>query len=407
MKFSDLRKNFPEEPAKPAARPEKKYEEKPVERKPDEIPEAAPVEEVKRFKQEAEPPVIEAAVQVPDDMRFSIKKEEKDASARSDLKEMEKEFREKAGVVYSRALSISKETFFALNRPYVEKFSEIDYAVRILYGEMKGNPFFPGMISYLTPSNYLYSHCVNTAIISMGAAIELNMPEEEVLKVGIAAFLHDIGMPDYSELSKLERKLNGNERELVKGHVASGLDKLEKIMDFERGAREITAAVISRHHERVDGSGYPDGLSGDGIDVYSGIVAAADVYEAMTHKRPWREAIEPPKVMKYFVGSMKELFPSRALKGVFSGLSMYPVGSLVSLSTGEIARVTVLNKKSFSRPVVKTLLDGEFNPMEEAYIDLMEYPLTDIEAEVEYSALAVKNPRFFSDFEISNFWVDW
>jgi len=245
------------------------------------------------------------------------------------------------------------------------------------------------------------------AIIGIGAAKSLNFSEDKIKHIGIAGLFHDIGMMEYIYLARKEEKLNSGEMDLIKNHVIKSVELLDKIMDFEPETKSFIADIISKTHERTDGSGYPLGISGDKLDVYSGIIAAADVYEAMTHIRPYRQDYELPSVIRSFIGEFKNLFPSNSLKGILSFLTMYPAGSLVKLSTGEIGIVEILNKRNFSRPVVKIVMDGDFNIVKNFYIDLTEYPLSNIDDIVNYEEISKKNNEFLVDFQMQNLWVDW
>lgn len=344
------------------------------------------------------------------EIRFSIKSEKKTAETESltvFIKDNRERLTERAKEVYGIAIDVSKELMGALYSPYFEKYYRIEYAVSKIYAEIKENPFFTGFVSYITPANYLYSHNVNTAIISMQCAHTLNYPAEKVIELGCAAFLHDIGVADMLDVIRQERRLSSEEMAVVREHSARGVEYLDKITDLEYDKKKIFARMIMETHERYDGSGYPYGLKGEELDEASCLLAIADTYEALSHKRNWREAYEPPVAMRFFLDQLKGGFHPRALKALISSLGMYPPNSLVKLSTGEIAMVVLPNKKNLTRPTVEIVMDSGFTEIGRSYLDLTEYPLTAIEGELLYGELASMNADFYSAFEMKYFWLDW
>ena len=127
----------------------------------------------------------------------------------------------------------------------------------------------------------------------------------------------------------------------------------------------------------------------------------------MTHPRPWREALEPPDVVKDLIEREGHGFNSAAVKNLISALSIYPPQSLVTLSTGEIARVIRLNKGSLTRPLVEILLNADFSQAGTQTLDLLEYPLTAIEAPLSLNEVNEHNPKFAAKLELARWWVTW
>jgi len=145
-----------------------------------------------------------------------------------------------------------------------------------------------------------------------------------------------------------------------------GLTKINKdgknvTEQFISGAYETLKEAIHQHHERMDGGGYPSGFKGNEINEYSKIIAVVDTYEAMTHHRPYREAMIPHNAIKEIIFSLKRSFDSKAIKALFNRVSIYPVGSFVKLNNGEIAKVISVTTNSFSilRPIVLVILDNQ------------------------------------------------
>ncbi|MGI6601322.1 MAG: HD-GYP domain-containing protein [Dethiobacteria bacterium] len=134
---------------------------------------------------------------------------------------------------------------------------------------------------------YTAGHQKRVAMIARAIAREISLPEDCIQGIWVASLIHDIGkirVP--SDILSKPGRITKAEFELIKEHPQTGYEVLSKI-DFPWPVAEI----VLQHHERMDGSGYPQGLKGDGILLASRIVGVADVVEAMTYHRPYREAL--------------------------------------------------------------------------------------------------------------------
>ena len=131
----------------------------------------------------------------------------------------------------------------------------------------------------------------------------------------------------------------------------------------------------------MDGSGYPDGKRGDEISDYAKIVAIAEVYEAITHSRPYRrEKIIPYQAVKTIVQKEKNSFAPEIIKVFLNSISPYPPGSFVLLNSGAIGRIISVNKSLPLRPVVEIFFDADGKPPEQPIrIDLAKAPVVNID----------------------------
>jgi hypothetical protein len=143
------------------------------------------------------------------------------------------------------------------------------------------------------------------------------------------------------------------------------------------------------------------------LDEISQIIALADCYEAMTHQRTYRSAIEEVAVIYDMLGKDKKLFHPRVLKGLVSFVSMYPPGSLVKLSNGNIARVIYINRDNILKPTVKVIMDSNFKDVEPFNFNLISDPLISINGYVSNDELKYKNSKFFREEELRWLWINW
>ncbi|HHU52283.1 MAG TPA: HD domain-containing protein [Firmicutes bacterium] len=206
--------------------------------------------------------------------------------------------------------------------------------------------------------DYLFSHCVNVSILSILIGEALGYPKEELNLIGTAALVHDLGMMKVpNKIWKKNGVLDAEEVNLIKNHPLYGVEMLK---DFP----EEILSIVKEHHEKYDGSGYPQGLKGEEIAFKARIVGLADVYDACISNRPYRPRLTPQQALQ-IIFQDKEKYDPHILKAFISVMAIYPIGSLVKLNTGEIAKVIRVNKNQPFRPVIKVLFDRNGNKLDE------------------------------------------
>ena len=206
--------------------------------------------------------------------------------------------------------------------------------------------------------DYLPYHSVNVCILSIEIGLGLGYSKPELVELGICALLHDVGMTEYAHLSNQAKRLTAEEYSQVKEHTVKRRDILKE----NESLSEKVLRVSRQHHMRLDGSGYPKAHKGETIDEYSRIVGLVDMYEAMTHRRAYRDKLLPLEAMREILNT-KEAFERRLIKTLIEKIGIYPIGSLVELNTKEMAEVIELNHSVHLRPVAKFRIiceaDGE------------------------------------------------
>ena len=223
--------------------------------------------------------------------------------------------------------------------------------------------------------------------------------------LSFCAMANDLGMTGFQELYSKKTYLNDSEFCRITRHVEAGIAKLELITGMDPHLKERAKRIIRQAHERVDGSGYPLRLSGKEIDLLAQIIGVADIYEAMTHPRAWREGCHPHEVIRQFIEEGPQKHSARIIKSLVSALSLYPPFSLVALSSGEIARVIKPIKGSLTKPLVEILLDADFTPVKNHILNLKECPIYNaIDRPVLQSELKEINPEFAAQIESARWW---
>lgn len=197
----------------------------------------------------------------------------------------------------------------------------------------------------------LFSHAVNVCVLTL-VVNAIESFEDDVLSLGFGALLHDIGETRIP--ANLTRKGDGcsdAERRLVEQHPALGAKLLEHIKDIPSLARRI----ILEHHERIDGSGSPFGKRRLDIALPSQIVAIIDSYDEMLMGRNQQAAAPTEVLRQLFLLSRDGALDHDLIERIIRGLGVYPIGSVVELSTGERAIVVAANRSDRLKPVVRII----------------------------------------------------
>jgi HD-GYP domain-containing protein (c-di-GMP phosphodiesterase class II) len=204
-------------------------------------------------------------------------------------------------------------------------------------------------------SNYFYPHCVNAAILAANMGTAMNLPKSDIIVLSGGALIHDIGMLNIPlELINAPRKLTDEEYAEIKRHPAYGLTFLSRIKE----APKAVAEIIYQHHENVDGTGYPEGKKNEEISLFAKIVSLVEVYEAITHYRPYRQGqIIPFEAIKMIILQSESKFDRSAMKALLDYITFYPIGSYVVLNNDEIGRVVDINNAVPTRPIIEIFLD--------------------------------------------------
>ena len=199
--------------------------------------------------------------------------------------------------------------------------------------------------------NYLVSHAVRTSIYSIVLGATLKLPQFKLIELGAAAALHEIGMVRLPpQLYMAGRLLSPQERKSITAHPVLGYNLLKE--------RQIPLAVCLaalEHHERVNGSGYPRGLTGEKISLYSKIIMVACSYDAVTADRPYKEAKDGYSGMVDILKNEGKQYDDLVIRALVYSLSIYPIGTYVMLTNGKSAVVVDVNPENPRYPVVQIL----------------------------------------------------
>lgn len=192
---------------------------------------------------------------------------------------------------------------------------------------------------------YLHSMAVCGLMISLGK--KLGLDEQQQRRVGMGGLLHDVGKAAVPlEILNKPGRLTPEEMAIMRQHPIVGAQML-----MEADADEDLLDITLHHHEKLDGSGYPHGLKGEEISLFSRMAAVCDVYDAVTSDRPYRKGWTPAEAMHNML-SWRGHFDTKLLQTFVRSIGIYPVGSLVRLASGRVALVVQAGKQSLLKPKV-------------------------------------------------------
>ncbi|MCH7618173.1 MAG: HD-GYP domain-containing protein [Candidatus Marinimicrobia bacterium] len=217
------------------------------------------------------------------------------------------------------------------------------------------------LYSLKTHDDYTFQHSVNVSVLALVLGVKAGLNGMELRELAKAAILHDIGkMHIPFEILSKDSSLTDEEFELVKSHTNEGFSFLLN----DANVSPKIAIVAYQHHERFDGLGYPEGIAGERMHLYSKIVSLIDTYDALTSDRVYRKRFNNDTALKIIFKESEGKFEPKILSLLKNCVVNYPTGSLVKLNTGETGIILRNNSEILNRPVIKLLADKDGNKIE-------------------------------------------
>lgn len=224
-----------------------------------------------------------------------------------------------------------------------------------------------------TKDNYTYNHSVSSAVWAVAFGRHLGLPKKDLQSLAIGAMLFDVGKVKLPEkLINNKNRFNQYEFKLVKKHVEYSIEIVKGI----KGINDDIVDMVSTHHERYNGSGYPHGLAGNQIPLFGKIAGIVDCYDAIISDRPFASPISPHDAVKKLYEWRNLDFQSELVEQFIQVVGIYPVGTIVELSDGRVGVIISQNRVWRLRPQIMMLLDENKEP-------LMEFVTTNLFTETE------------------------
>jgi putative nucleotidyltransferase with HDIG domain len=197
---------------------------------------------------------------------------------------------------------------------------------------------------------YTYTHCINVSMLSMMIARWMKYDTETVNELIQAGLLHDIGKGRIDpEIINKPGMLTKEEFEEMRKHALYGY----MLAEGSTGISENVRKCILMHHEREDGTGYPLGARGSQIHHFAKIVAVADIYDAMTSNRSYKQKDSPFDVFYLMENSTFGVLDTKVVRAFLSNMAAYYIGDFVRLNTGDMGEIVYINPMRISQPIIR------------------------------------------------------
>jgi HD-GYP domain-containing protein (c-di-GMP phosphodiesterase class II) len=225
-------------------------------------------------------------------------------------------------------------------------------------------------------NKYAYTHSVDNCALAVAFGRYMGLPKKELKSLAIGLLMMDMGNIRIPQpILNKSGKLTKGEYSVIKKHVGHSIDILKSI----DGMNEDIINIALTHHERFDGSGYPNGLFSTQIPVYGRMAAIIDCYDAMTSNRPFSSAKSPYSALQNIYNWRGSAFQPELVEQFLQCMGAYPTGTIIEMTDGKVGIVLSQNPTQRMRPVIMLLLDEDKK-------QLREYKTIDLKNQYEDSS---------------------
>jgi putative nucleotidyltransferase with HDIG domain len=263
--------------------------------------------------------------------------------------------------IYGNAVDVVVRALKDVRRGVTPNGADTDRAVREMNGMVTRNR--DAMLALTLIKNfdeYTYNHSVNVSILSLAVGENLSLPEQERINVGVAGLLHDVGKTQLAlDLIRKPGTLTVEEFEEIKKHPEEGFSILGKMSHIQEKARYM----VREHHMRFDRTGYPRPEPEYRTYPHSQVIAVADCYDALTTMRSYQKARTPQQALEIMRKLSGKSLDPELVTLLERSLGVYPIGTMVRLSTMEVGIITGSPEEGRNHPRLAPLFDPAGNPV--------------------------------------------
>lgn len=302
----------------------------------------------------------------------------------------------RASALYKNAKNIQKRLFNAIDKGLDYDLNATSKIVAAVGASLDRNANALLCITQMREKGgYHYEHSVNCGVLMAAFARAMGFEEAIVNELTLAGLLHDIGMVKIpAKIINKPGKLTTAENKVMQQHVKVSVALLAPFQEVN----ETVLNTIRSHHERSDGTGYPLGISGDKISLYSRMLAIVDTYDAMISERPYKKPILAANALKLLLKYSESKYDRELVCKFIKCIGVYPIGSLVKLKSEKIAVITDLNNDMVFRPKVTAFYSTRSNHfLAKRTIDLGLHHSEEISEPTSARCYRIDYVRFFEE----------
>lgn len=316
----------------------------------------------------------------PDETKTEVKTEVKEAPPEIDPTARTVSFDQevnKASQLYNQAKKLQKRAFAdvqagrKVNAAGMEKVADgfIDSVFR-------NQDALTCMTRIREKDAYLLEHSVNVSILMTILAKHMKLDKERIHELATGALLHDIGKIKIDDkILHKPGKLTEPEMVAMQQHAVYSREILEQA----EGLSPVSVEIAANHHERLDGSGYPRGLTAEKLSINARMIAIVDTYDAMTAHRCYKDGMNPISAFKILKREIKTCFDETLVNLFIQAIGIHPVGTLVQLKSQKLGIVTKTNFVDPLKPVVKVF----YHARSKHYTEIRDIDLTQSNDSIE------------------------
>ncbi len=259
----------------------------------------------------------------------------------------------------SRDVALFNSSLTVIDTGPIEKmvYSMVGQLYPVVIGEVNA-------IGCFSLKDYDFVHPVQVTGLALLMGRKLGMKEPDLLKLGIASMIQNVGYVALPAGMLSEPDiLDTMAKHEVQQHCQYGYQILK---DHAKLDPAVSTAVM-HHHEYWNGEGYPHGLKGEAISVFSRIISISDVYYALVSRRPYRQCFLPHEAVEFIMAFSGEMFQPELVQLFTKLVPLYPTGVMVNLNTGERGIVSNANLGFVGRPIIRICYDKTMSELKHPY----------------------------------------
>ena len=266
---------------------------------------------------------------------------------------------ESAKKIHSKAKTLVSGMFHEARMGNAFEIEEAGVLVDEVNQSLQRNPnALLSLVRLKNADEYTYLHSVAVCMLMVALAKQLKLDDEQIKQAGVAGLLHDVGkMAIPNDVLNKAGKLTDEEFNVVRQHPQRGFEILKSCYHVSESALD----VCLHHHERVDGKGYPDKLSGDALSLFARMGAVCDVYDAISSDRCYKKAWGPAESIHKMASWKDGHFDETIFHAFVKTIGIYPNGTLLKLKSGRLGVVIEQSKKNLTTPIVKIFFSTRAN----------------------------------------------